>query len=63
MEAKYITDDILIKLGYKLCFHYPWVQMLSRMGPLLPLGLLITLLPDAGLSKLPNLNETILRQE
>ena len=26
--------------------------MLSRMGPLVPLGLVITLLPDAGLSKL-----------
>ena len=26
--------------------------MLSRMGPLLPLGLVIILLPDGGLSKL-----------
>ena len=26
--------------------------MLSRMGPLLPLGPVITLLPDTGLSKL-----------
>ena len=52
MEPKYITDDVLIKLGYKECFHYAWVQILSRMGPLLPLGLASTLLPDTGLSKL-----------
>ena len=35
MTQKYITDDILINLGYKYCFHHAWVQMLSRMGPLL----------------------------
>ena len=52
MEPKYTTDDILIKLGYKQCFHYACVQMLSRMGLLLPLGLAMTLLPDTGLSKL-----------
>ena len=52
MEPKYMTDDILIKLGYKQCSHYAWVQMLSRMGLLLPLVQAITLLPDTGLSKL-----------
>ena len=46
MEPKYMTDDILITLGYKQCSHYAWVQMLSRMGLLLPLVLAITLLPD-----------------